>query len=84
MSEELGSCYEDGRADTAPSTGSSTATPALSVEDRAHRSIMGALRQHLQLHGACVSDHLHHAVTHIVMRPGHLSRADIIRVSLLQ
>jgi hypothetical protein len=43
--------------------------------------VMGALRQHLSLHGARVSDNLHHGVTHIVMRPEQLGRACKIRVS---
>ena len=51
------------------------------VDVRTHTVVMEALRQHLLLHGARVSEHLHHAVTHIIMRPQQLSRACKIRVS---
>jgi hypothetical protein len=50
-------------------------------DEAVHAVVMRALRQHLLLHGARVSENLHHGVTHIVMRPEQLGRACKIRVS---
>ena len=41
---------------------------------------MHAIRHHAELHGATVADNLHSKVTHIVIRPDHLSRLGVIRV----
>jgi hypothetical protein len=68
-------------------TGSSTTGPCGALagrlaEAQVHDVVMGALKEHLILHGATVTEHLHHGVTHIIMRPEQLSRACKIRVSV--
>jgi hypothetical protein len=67
--------------------GSSTTGPCGALagrlaEAQVHDVVMGALKEHLILHGATVTEHLHHGVTHIIMRPEQLSRACKIRVSV--
>jgi hypothetical protein len=68
-------------------TGSSTTGPCGALagrlaEAQVHDVVMGALKEHLILHGATVTEHLHHGVTHIIMRPEQLSRACKMRVSV--
>ena len=50
--------------------------------DVVHDVVMKALRAQLLLHGATLSDHLHNAVTHIVVRPQQLARAAKIKVNI--
>jgi hypothetical protein len=65
------------------STGPCGALAGRLAEAQVHDVVMGALKEHLLLHGATVTEHLHHGVTHIIMRPEQLSRACKIRVSVL-
>ena len=51
-----------------------------SLLDMLQATYMHAIRHFAELHGATVVDNLHSKVTHIVMRPDHLSRLGVIRV----
>lgn len=63
-----------------PGSGAPGSVQAADAPTQVHEVVMGALRERLSLHGGQVADHLHHGVTHIVMRPEQLGRICKIRV----
>eukprot|EP00598_Pedospumella_elongata_P014498 CAMPEP_0185013830 /NCGR_PEP_ID=MMETSP1098-20130426/99006_1 /TAXON_ID=89044 /ORGANISM="Spumella elongata, Strain CCAP 955/1" /LENGTH=612 /DNA_ID=CAMNT_0027542901 /DNA_START=79 /DNA_END=1913 /DNA_ORIENTATION=+ len=55
-----------------------------STADSLQATYMHAVRHYAELHGATVADNLHSNVTHIVIRPDHLSRLGAIRDRMRQ